>query len=261
MKGIILAAGLGRTLYPSTLVVNKQILTVYDKPMIYYPLSTLMLADIKDVLLISTPRDLDSFKTLLGDGTKFGIKISYAVQKKPQGPVAAFALAKKFIGNDACALIFGDNIFYGQGLVDKLKQAKQNALYKKMSLFCYRAKDPSRFGVLKLDKQNKPVYIEEKPKRPKSNLCVTGLYFYPPNVAEKLDKVPLSKHGEYEITSLNNMYIISEKANVITLENTFVWQDTGTYESLLNASNYINKIQKQNGIIVASLEEIAYSKG
>ena len=218
MKGVVLAAGLGKNLYPLTLVLNKQLLTVYDKPMIYYPLNTLALAGIKDILLVCAPKDVHIFKRLLGNGSKFNIHLSYTVQKKPLGPANAFAMAKKFIGNDACALMFGDNIFYGKGLVNKLKIAAKNATkHNKMTMFCYPVKDPKRFGIVQLDKHNNPIKIIEKPKKPKSNLCVTGLYFYPPHVTKHLPKIQLSKRNEYEITSLNNIYVANKQAEAILL--------------------------------------------
>lgn len=246
MKGIVLAAGLGRNLHPLTLVTNKQLLTVYDKPMIYYPLHTLILAGIKDILLISTPHHVSMFKKLLGDGSKFKIHLSYEIQKKAIGPADAFAKGKKFIGKDACALIFGDNIFYGAGLVNKLKQAVKNATVdKKMTLFCYPVKNPKRFGIVQLDKHNNPINIEEKPKKPKSNLCVTGLYFYPSGVTSKLSKIKLSERNEYEITSLNNMYVANKQAKVIMLNKGYKWFDAGSFESLLKASDFVSKTKKR----------------
>lgn len=261
MKGIILAGGTGTRLYPLTLVTSKQLLPIYDKPMIYYPLSTLMLAGIKDILIISTPEDTHRFELLLGDGSNYGINLSYAVQPSPDGLAQAFIIGESFIGDEPCAMILGDNIFYGAGLTERLHDAVKRAEKGKCTLFGYYVKDPERFGIVELDENNNAISIEEKPKHPKSNYCVTGLYFYPAGVAEMAKKVKPSKRGELEITALNNMYLEQKKIHVTTMGRGYSWLDTGTHESLTDASNYIKDIEEHQGLKVACLEEIAFLNG
>ncbi len=226
MKGIILAGGNGTRLYPLTLVTSKQLLPVYDKPMIYYPLSVLMLAGIKDILIISTPEDTPRFKNLLGNGSKFGINLSYEIQENPEGLAQAFVIGEKFIGDEACAMILGDNIFYGAGLRNHLKNSVERAQNGLATIYGYYVKDPERFGIIELDENNNPVSIEEKPKIPKSNYCATGLYFYPAGVSKMAKKITKSARGEYEITSLNNMYLDAKKLHVTTLGRGYSWLDT-----------------------------------
>ena len=261
MKGIILAGGSGTRLYPLTLVTSKQLLPIYDKPMIYYPLSTLMLAGIKDILIISTPEDTPRFTNLFGDGSKLGLRLSYAVQEKPEGLAQAFLIGEEFIGNDACALILGDNIFHGAGLTKHLRNSAQRALQGNATLYGYYVKDPERFGVVELDENNNAISIEEKPENPKSNYCVTGLYFYPQGVSEMAKKVRPSARGEYEITSLNNLYLEQGKVHVTTLGRGYSWLDTGTHESLTEASDYVQALETNQGLKIACLEEIAYING
>jgi len=260
MKGIILAGGSGTRLYPLTFITSKQLLPVYDKPMIYYPLSTLMLAGIREILIISTPQDLSNFERLLGDGKDFGLQLSYCVQPSPDGLAQAFLLGEKFIGNDACAMVLGDNIFYGNGLSKMLKEAVVNAeKNKKATVFGYYVSDPERFGVVEFDKKQKALSIEEKPKNPKSNYAVTGLYFYPPNVSELAKKVRLSIRGELEITDLNRIYLEKGILNVTLLSRGFAWLDTGTLDSLNEAANFIQILDKRQGVKIAVPEEIAYA--
>ncbi len=261
MKGIILAGGNGTRLYPLTLVTSKQLLPVYDKPMIYYPLSVLMLAGIKDILIISTPEDTPRFKNLLGNGSKFGINLSYEIQENPEGLAQAFVIGEKFIGDEACAMILGDNIFYGAGLRNHLKNSVERAQNGLATIYGYYVKDPERFGIIELDENNNPVSIEEKPKIPKSNYCVTGLYFYPAGVSKMAKKITKSARGEYEITSLNNMYLDAKKLHVTTLGRGYSWLDTGTHESLVDASNYIKILEEHQSIKVCCPEEIAYING
>ena len=261
MKGIILAGGSGTRLYPLTLVTSKQLLPIYDKPMIYYPLSTLMLAGIKDILIISTPEDTPRFKNLFGDGSKLGLRLSYAVQEKPEGLAQAFLIGEDFIGDDACALILGDNIFHGAGLTKHLRNSAQRALQGNATIYGYYVKDPERFGVVELDENNNAISIEEKPEHPKSNYCVTGLYFYPQGVSEMAKKVRPSDRGEYEITSLNNLYLEQGKVHVTTLGRGYSWLDTGTHESLTEASDYVQALETNQGLKIACLEEIAYING
>ena len=261
MKGIILAGGTGSRLYPLTLVTSKQLLPIYDKPMIYYPLSTLMLAEIRDILIISTVEDAPRFKNLLGDGSKFGINLSYAVQPSPDGIAQAFIIGEQFIGNDSCALILGDNIFYGAGLIQHLKNSIARAEQGNATIYGYHVNDPERFGVVEFDKNNNAISIEEKPKKPKSNYCVTGLYFYPKGVSEMAKKVRPSARGELEITSLNNLYLQQGKVHVTTLGRGYSWLDTGTHESLTEASNYIQTLEEHQGLKIACLEEVAYING
>lgn len=261
MKGIILAGGSGTRLYPLTIVTSKQLLPVYDKPMIYYPLSVLMMAGIKDILIISTPVDLPRMEQLLGDGSKFGINLSYKVQPSPDGLAQAFIIGEEFIGNDACAMILGDNIFYGAGLVKCLKDSVNRAENGQANIYGYFVHDPERFGIVELDEQGNALSIEEKPKKPKSNYCVTGLYFYPAGVAQKAKKVIPSERGELEITTLNNMYLDEHNLHVTTLGRGYSWLDTGTHESLVEASDYIKILEDHQGLKVCCPEEIAYKNG
>ena len=261
MKGIILAGGSGTRLYPLTLVTSKQLLPIYDKPMIYYPLGTLMLAGIKDILIISTPNDTPRFKNLLGDGSRLGINLSYAVQPSPDGLAQAFIIGEEFVGNDACALILGDNIFYGSGLTKHLRNSVKRAEDGICTLYGYYVNDPERFGIVELDENRNAISIEEKPKNPKSNYCVTGLYFYPKGVCEKAKDVKPSERGELEITTLNNMYLDEHKIYVTTLGRGYSWLDTGTHESLADASSYIKSLEEHQGLKICCLEEIAYSNG
>lgn len=262
MKGIILAGGAGTRLYPLTMVTSKQLLPVYNKPMIYYPLSTLMLAGIKDILIISTPEDTPRFEELLGDGSQFGINLFYAIQKAPNGLAEAFIIGKEFIGKDACAMVLGDNIFYGNGFGTLLADAVKNAEKKKRAtVFGYYVNDPERFGVVEFDKNQKAISIEEKPKEPKSNYAVTGLYFYPSGVSAKANTITPSKRGELEITTLNQLYLDEDKLDVQLLGRGYAWLDTGTMESLLEASEFVHMTEKRQGIKISAPEEIAYIKG
>ncbi|MCI9126262.1 MAG: glucose-1-phosphate thymidylyltransferase RfbA [Eubacterium sp.] len=259
MKGIILAGGSGTRLYPLTSVTSKQLLPIYNKPMIYYPLSTLMLAGIKDILIISTPQDLPNFERLLGDGSRFGIHLSYKVQPSPDGLAQAFLLGEDFIGDDSCAMILGDNIFYGHGLVKRLKKAYENT--GRATIFGYMVTDPERFGIVEFDDDLKVVSIEEKPENPKSNYAVTGLYFYDNHVVEKAKQVKPSARGELEITDLNNLYLEEGLLDVELLGRGFAWLDTGTMESLLDAGMFVKQIESIQGIIISAPEEIAYNNG
>ena len=262
MKGIILAGGSGTRLYPVTLVTSKQLLPVYDKPMIYYPLSVLMMAGIKDILIISTPEDTPRMEQLLGDGTKFGIKLSYKVQPSPDGLAQAFILGEDFIGDDACAMILGDNIFYGAGLINHLNNSVRRAMNEDTAtIYGYYVNDPERFGIVELDKDNNPISIEEKPKNPKSNYCVTGLYFYPKGVSGIAKSIKPSDRGELEITTLNNVYLEQRKLHVTTLGRGYSWLDTGTHESLIEAGMYIKMFEEHQGLKVCCPEEIAYKNG
>lgn len=261
MKGIILAGGSGTRLYPLTLVTSKQLLPVYDKPMIYYPLSTLMLAGIKDILIISTPADTPRFEKLLGDGSQFGIKLSYKVQPSPDGLAQAFTLGKDFINGEPCAMILGDNIFYGNGFTKLLKQAAADARNGRATVFGYYVNDPERFGVVDFDKDGKAISIEEKPEHPKSNYAVTGLYFYPAGVSEKAARVKPSARGEVEITSLNDMYLQEGNLDVQLLGRGYAWLDTGTMRSLVDASNYVKMVEERQGVSISAPEEIAYIHG
>lgn len=259
MKGIILAGGSGTRLYPITKSISKQIAPIYDKPMIYYPLSVLMLAGIKDILVISTPRDLPMFEELLKTGSDFGISLSYAVQEQPNGLAEAFLIGENFIGNDSCALVLGDNIFYGHGFTGMLKEAE--ARKKGATIFGYYVQNPREFGVVEFDENNRAISLEEKPENPKSNYAVPGLYFYDNTVVEKAKKVKPSKRGELEITTLNEMYLNEGTLNVTSLGRGMAWLDTGTHEALLEAANYVKTIQSRQGVMVACLEEIAYRNG
>ena len=258
MKGIILAGGSGTRLYPLTKVTSKQLLPVYDKPMIFYPLSTLMLAGIKDILIISTPVDTPRFKELLGDGSSFGIKLSYAVQESPDGLAQAFLIGEEFIGNDACAMILGDNIFYGGWFRKNLIEAVRNAESGKATIFGYYVKDPERFGIVEFDKSKNVISVEEKPSVPKSNYAITGLYFYDNRVVEMAKKVKPSARGELEITDLNRLYLEADDLKVQILGRGFAWLDTGTMESLMEAATFVQTVQNRQGVVISAPEEIAY---
>lgn len=260
MKGIILAGGSGTRLYPITQGISKQLLPIYDKPMIYYPLSVLMLAGIQDILIITTSEDNNSFKRLLKDGNQWGIKIQYAIQEKPEGIAQAFLIGEKFLDGETACLILGDNIFHGASLTNMLLDAKFNAIDENATVFGYRVNDPERYGVAEIDEMGYCISIEEKPKKPKSNYAVTGLYFYPSDVVEKAKQIKPSDRGELEITTLNQMYIKEDRLNMEILPRGAAWLDTGTFESLSNASNYIETIEKRQGMQIACLEEIAYNQ-
>lgn len=259
MKGIILAGGTGSRLYPVTAVISKQVVPIYDKPMIYYPLSVLMLANIKDILLISTARDIPMFRELLGDGSALGIKISYEIQDSPKGLAEAFIIGENFIGNDSVALILGDNLFYGHGFTGILERA--SSLKSGANIFGYFVKNPKEFGVVEFAEGGRVVSLEEKPEIPKSNYAVPGIYFYDNSVIEKAKRVTPSERGELEITSINRMYLEEGGLNVINLGRGMAWLDTGTFDGLLEASNFVKTIQSRQGIMIACLEEIAYLKG
>ena len=259
MKGIILAGGAGTRLYPLTMVTSKQLLPVYDKPMIYYPLSTLMLAGIQDILIISTPTDTPRFEALLGDGNQFGVHLSYKVQPSPDGLAQAFILGEDFIGDDACAMVLGDNIFYGNGFSRILKAAVKNAEQeKRATVFGYYVNDPERFGIVEFDETGKVISVEEKPQNPKSNYAITGLYFYPAGVSQRANAVKPSARGELEITTLNEMYLKEEILDVQLLGRGFAWLDTGTMDSLVEAADFVQMIEKRQSIKISAPEEIAY---
>ena len=262
MKGIVLAGGAGTRLYPLTMVTSKQLLPVYDKPMIYYPLSTLMLAGIQDILIISTPTDTPRFEALLGDGSQFGLKLSYKVQPSPDGLAQAFLLGEEFIGDDACAMVLGDNIFYGNGFSSILREAAAAAEHDdKASIFGYYVNDPERFGIVEFDAEGKVISVEEKPKQPKSNYAITGLYFYPKGVSAMAKDVKPSARGELEITTLNDMYLQQRRLNVKLLGRGFAWLDTGTMDSLVDAADFVRMIEKRQSIKISAPEEIAYKNG
>lgn len=261
MKGIVLAGGSGTRLYPLTTVTSKQLLPVYDKPMIYYPLSTLMLAGIKDILIISTPEDTHRFESLLGDGSKFGIHLSYKIQPSPDGLAQAFILGEEFIGDDSVCMVLGDNIFYGDGFKKKLLKAVDNACCGRATVFGYYVSDPKRFGVVEFDSDYNVVSLEEKPSVPKSNFAVVGLYFYPKGVSKLANKVVPSERGELEITTLNQMYLDNKLLDVVTFGRGFTWLDTGTHESLADATQFVKMIEEHQGMKIACLEEIAYING
>ena len=261
MKGIILAGGSGTRLYPLTMVTSKQLLPIYDKPMIYYPMSVLMNAGIRDILIISTPQDTPRFQELLGDGHQFGVNLSYAVQPSPDGLAQAFIIGEKFIGDEPCAMILGDNIFYGNGFSAELKACVDSAIKGNATVFGYYVKDPERFGIVEFDDDLKVVSLEEKPENPKSNFAITGLYFYDNTVVEKAKRVKPSARGELEITDLNKMYLEEDLLDVELLGRGFAWLDTGTVSSLLDAGLFVKQIESIQGIIVSSPEEIAYNNG
>lgn len=262
MKGIVLAGGSGTRLYPLTMITSKQLLPIYDKPMVYYPISTLMLAGIKDILIISTPRDLPNFKNLLGDGSSFGLNLSYKEQPSPDGLAQAFILGEEFIGDDSCAMVLGDNIFYGNGFSKILKDAVKNAEENhRASVFGYYVDDPERFGVVEFDKDGRVISVEEKPKAPKSNYAITGLYFYDNRVVEYAKKMKPSARGELEITDLNRLFLEQGELDVKLLGRGFAWLDTGTMDSLIEAGQFVQMVEKRQGIKISAIEEIAYKNG
>ena len=262
MKGIILAGGTGSRLYPLTKSVSKQLLPVYDKPMIYYPLSTLMLAGIREILIISTPQDLPSFKRLLGDGSAYGIELTYAEQPRPEGLAQAFIIGREFIGSDDVCMVLGDNLFHGASFAAQMAAARDNVTQHRLAtIFGYPVSDPTRYGVVCLDANGKPTDIEEKPKHPKSNLAVVGLYFYPNDVVQVAQSITPSERGELEITAVNDYYLQQQQLSVISLGRGFAWLDTGTHEALMEATNYVSVIQKRQGLVIACLEEIALRHG
>jgi len=262
MKGIILAGGAGTRLYPLTMVTSKQLLPIYDKPMVFYPLSTLMLAGIRDILVISTPQDLPNFERLLGDGNNYGINLSYKVQPSPDGLAQAFILGEEFIGDDCCAMVLGDNIFYGNGFSETLKKAVDNAETNgRSSIFGYYVEDPERFGVAEFDAEGKVISLEEKPKQSKSNYAVVGLYFYDKSVCKKANALKPSARGELEITDLNRVYLEEGKLDMQLLGRGYAWLDTGTMDSLIEASDFVRMVENRQGIKISAIEEIAYKNG
>ena len=261
MKGIILAGGAGTRLYPLTMITSKQLLPVYDKPMIYYPLSTLMLAEIKDILIISTPTDLPNFEKLLGDGSQFGIKLSYKEQPSPDGLAQAFIIGEEFVGGDCCAMVLGDNIFYGSGFRHLLQQASADAKNGQATIFGYYVNDPERFGIVEFDGDGKVISVEEKPKCPKSNYCITGLYFYDQRVVDYAKNVKPSDRGELEITDLNRIYLEDGSLKVQLLSRGYAWLDTGTMDSLVDAADFVRTIEQRQGLKISAPEEIAYING
>ena len=261
MKGIVLAGGSGTRLYPLTMVTSKQLLPIYNKPMVYYPISVLMLAGIRDILLISTPEDLPRFEKLLGDGNQFGIRLSYRVQPSPDGLAQAFLIGEDFIGDEPCAMVLGDNIFYGNGLGTVCREAVKNAEHGRATIFGYYVNDPKRYGIVEFDENRRVLSVEEKPEKPKSNYCITGLYFYPAGVSALAKTVRPSRRGELEITSLNELYLRQELLDVRLMSRGFAWFDTGTMESLAEASEFVRMIENRQSTMIAALEEIAFYRG
>ncbi len=261
MKGIVLAGGTGSRLHPITKGISKQLMPIYDKPMIYYPLSVLMLSGIKDILVITTKEDQNGFIRLLGDGSDYGVNISYIIQPSPDGLAQAFILGEDFIGNDECAMVLGDNIFYGNGFIDTLKSASVSSINGKATIFGYEVKDPNRFGVMEVDENRNVISVEEKPKYPKSNYAITGLYFYPKGVSLMAKEVKPSERGELEITTLNDMYLQESRLKAELLGGGFCWFDTGTFDSQIEAANMIKSIQNNKGSVISSLEQIAFKNG